>query len=115
MELGKIGALVFLIAMVCMWGYFIFLSRTRGDMLSTQPFVSVFKERMSFPEAIQALTQGKCIRRFENQKCYLKVTTTLKGVSSDEWATMYRGELNSTRGVFFQMEDVLSNDWIIED
>jgi hypothetical protein len=78
--------------------------------------LSIFRDGVSFEEAIQALQQGSRIRRKSERKGYAKFIVT-DGKNTKEkfgrfWIDETEPELNDY--CMFCLEDVLANDWMVE-
>jgi hypothetical protein len=77
---------------------------------------NIFREAVSFEEAIQALQQGSRIRRKSERKGYTKFVIT-DGKNRIEkygrfWIDEKKPEVNDY--CVFELVDVLANDWVVE-
>ena len=75
-----------------------------------------FKEGLPFEKALEALKQGKSIRR---KKSYFGLTKMLISVRGKETEKFCKFDLNR-RGTLeedaiLRINDIMSNDWIVED
>jgi hypothetical protein len=77
---------------------------------------SIFRDIVSFEEAIQALQQGSRIRRKSERRGFAKFVIT-DGKSRKEmygrfWIDDKKPEINDYCA--FSLEDVLADDWVVE-
>lgn len=78
--------------------------------------LSIFRDGVSFEEAIQSLQQGNRIRRKSERKGYTKYVVT-DGKNKVEkygsfWISDQKPDVNDYCN--FSLEDVLASDWVIE-
>jgi hypothetical protein len=66
-------------------------------------------KKYNFSKALEALKEGKKIRRASEKKGYAKVEGT-----SNRFVTYWVGSDKTSRYCIFTVEDVLAEDWIIE-
>ena len=77
---------------------------------------SIFRDGVSFEEAIQALQQGSRIRRKSERKGYAKFIVFDGKNKSEKYGSFWTDEKMSKENDYcmFSVEDVLANDWKIE-
>lgn len=73
------------------------------------------REKFTFTEAIEGLKKGNIIHRSGSKRTYVKREITCKGKSIVEYGFGYMGDDSFLEGISFRFEDVLADDWIIEE
>ena len=77
---------------------------------------NIFKETISFEEAIKALKEGNRIRRKSERKGYTKVIVTEGKHKRERYGTYWVSDEDAILDYCsFSLEDVISNDWIIDN
>jgi hypothetical protein len=104
--MGENFAMILCITLTCVIWAFLIRKNWRW-------FLSKFKKKQTFEEAIKALKEGATIYRPEiSYTTYKSRTITEDGKSYKEWG-MIRND-SFEKGVFFDSSDVFADDWIIE-
>jgi hypothetical protein len=80
-----------------------------------QVIENIFKKTLSFSDAIAALKEGRRIRRRTERKGYTKVIITAGKDKKEKFGTYRIGDDDISDYCSFSLEDVLANDWIIDD
>ena len=111
-------SLIFTLILVCTtWGFagWAYLqSKYPGRGL--QVIDNIFKETISFEEAITALKEGNRIRRKSERKGYTKVTITEAKKQKEKFGTYWVSSNDDVSDYCsFSIEDVLAMDWIIDE
>lgn len=81
-----------------------------------QVIENIFKEPISFEKAIEALKEGNRIRRKSERKGYTKVTITEGKKQKEKFGTYWVSDGDTVSDYCsFSIEDVIANDWILDD
>ncbi len=108
-------SIVFVIATWGFVGYKMLQSKFSGR--GTQVIKNMLKETLTFDEAIQALKDGKHIRR-KTGWCGFTRILIIHGNTQTAKYGCYRAndpKRNTFDPYFFSIEDVLATDWIIDE
>mgnify|MGYP001603563765 FL=1 len=73
-----------------------------------------FREKCSFPEAVEALKEGKLIHREGERRKYGSREIYFKGEKQTEYGSLYGDGAFGASSIFY-MDDILADDWIIEE
>jgi hypothetical protein len=77
---------------------------------------NLFKETIPFEMAIKALKEGKRVRRKSKRRGYTKVVLTAGKFQSEKVGSYWVDDDKDVDDhCSFSMEDVLANDWLIEE
>ena len=72
-----------------------------------------FTKKTNFWMAVDALKEGKVVRRKDGWKTFVKMDTTVNGKHEEVYGSINKGKFSP--GTYLTIEDVLADDWIIED
>jgi hypothetical protein len=76
----------------------------------------IFKETISFEKAIEALKEGKRIRRKSERKGYTKIIITEGKKQKEKFGTYWVSSNDDVSDYCsFSIDDVLAIDWIIDE
>lgn len=113
-----ISIIVSNVLMICMFACFIgyMLLKTKYPAKGVRVVTNLLKNRISFTEAIEQLKQGKRIKRLSSRQGFVKMKK-MAGDYNEEVFAKYRisDPKPSEDRIIFDMEDVLANDWIIDE
>jgi len=106
--------ILFICSMIGIAGYSTIQSEYHGSGL--QPVRNLFKDTISFDDAIQALKEGQRIRRKKEIRGYTKIVICEGKTKKVKFGSCLVGTNNSLLDYCtFSIEDVLANDWIIDE
>lgn len=96
-------------------GYLILKNKFPGRGL--QVIKNIFKESVSFEEALKALKVGMRIRRKNERKGFTKVILLESNNKTEKYGTYWASDdkKNISEHCSFSIEDVLATDWIIDE
>lgn len=98
-------SLIFVLAMSTMFG-----------IMNKDKIMDKFvRDKFTFMEAIEALESGKPIHRSGTSKIYIKREIVCKGKTIVEYGNEWSYDEKFSEGVLFKLEDVMAEDWIIEE
>lgn len=95
-------------------GYLILKSKFPGRGLKV--IENIFKETISFEEAIKALKEGKRIRRKSERKGYTKLVITDGKKQKEKFGSYWVSDEDDVSDhCSFSIDDALAMDWIIDE
>lgn len=96
------------------FAYCILMSKFPGKGLRL--ITNIFKETVPFEIAIKALKEGKRIRRKSKYRGYTKIVLTAGKSQCEKFGSYQADDHNDVDDYCsFSIEDVLANDWLIEE
>lgn len=94
---------------------FVFAMATMFGIMERDKLMDKFiREKYTFTEAIEGLKNGNMIHRSGSKRLYIKREIICNGKSLTEYGNGYIGDDSFAEGINFRFEDVLADDWIIE-
>ena len=106
--------LIFILIMLGFGGYSSLSSHYPGYGF-INVIANVFKEPLSFDQAIQALKEGHRIRSKHAVSGYTKVVVIERNCRTEKFGTYLTRDNKTWDHCTFSIEDVLATDWIIDD
>lgn len=95
-------------------GYMILKTKFPGKGLKV--IANIFKETIPFETAIRALKEGKRIRRKSKHKGYTKVIISVGKTQTEKFRSYWVDDNKDVDDYCsFSMDDILADDWIIEE
>ncbi len=73
------------------------------------------KDTLTFEQALQALKEGKRIRRKTERKGFTKIVVTESKNKTEKFGSYWAGDTTTSDFCSLSMEDVLAADWIIDE
>lgn len=114
MKLSIVLPALFLAFMLSLCVYTIIETKYPGKGLA--PVKNMFKEKVSFDEAIKALMEGKRIKRQSERKGYAKIIIYDGKTQKTKFGTFWVHDEDSVADYCqFSIEDVTASDWILID
>ena len=78
--------------------------------------MDVFKQGLPFERALEALKEGKSIRRKKSYSGLTKMLVSSRGTNQEKFCEYYLdGREGLRQNPVLDIEDIIANDWIIED
>jgi hypothetical protein len=106
--------IVYLFFLFCYTAFFIL--KTKYPAKGIKSVKNIFKKKMSFNEAINELKNGNRIKRLTEYHGFLKMTKEAAGYKEEVYARYKVSDSNlKEEQIYFSLEDVLAEDWIIDD
>lgn len=112
----KVSTMISVLLMCCTWSFAAYMwLKTKYPGGGLKLIENIFKETMSFEQAIKLLKGGRRIRRKLESKGYAKVIVTEGKNHQEKFGTYWVSTHDSVSDYCsFSMEDVVANDWIID-
>ncbi len=78
--------------------------------------VDIFTEGLPFESALEALKQGKSIRRKRSDYGLTRMVVSIRGIEEEKFCQFYLQDRSRVvERPILMMEDVLATDWLIEE
>lgn len=113
----KLSIIFSIILMCSIWTFAAYAYlQTKYPGRGLQVVENIFKETISFEKAIEALKEGNRIRRKSERKGYTKVIITEGKNQKEKFGTYWVSDDEKIMDYCsFLIEDVIANDWIIDN
>lgn len=113
MNLGLVLSILFACTMLTWAAYSYLKIKYPGKGL--QLIENIFKRTMPFNKAIEALQKGSRIRRKLDGKGYTKMTIVEGKHQQEKYGTYWMSDRSLHDYCSFSIDDVLAQDWIIDE